>query len=174
VATVYRDDGRHPGTAAVTSPIAGRVLGLLAGRGDLIQVGSPVLSLEPFTRALEVVVYVPASVGATIRSGTPVQISPTNVPAQTYGYLRGTVRYVGPFPTTLQGITRTLGTDEMARAFAAVAAPIEVRVALQPDQATASGYAWTSSRGPLARLAGGTLCTATIILGQHRPIDMGA
>jgi HlyD family secretion protein len=115
--------------------------------------------------------YLPLADGKQVRPGMAVQLSPSTVQQEVYGFLVGEVASVAPFPSTYEGILRTLGSDDLVQALNVGTAPIEIHVELTADPASASGYRWSSSVGPAAPLESGTLGTATIITGEQRPLD---
>ncbi|MEW5986218.1 MAG: NHLP bacteriocin system secretion protein [Chloroflexota bacterium] len=158
----------------VTSPYTGRVLEVKVDQGNLVSAGASLLSLELVGDdvKLEAVMYVSPTDGKNVQPGLDVQISPSTVRPEEYGFLLGTVKAVGEFPSTFEGILRTLGSEELAQALAVGAAPIEIQIELLPDPTTPSGYRWSSRAGPPAEIQSGTLGTATIIVGQQRPISL--
>jgi HlyD family secretion protein len=50
--------------------------------------------------------------------------------------------------------------------------PLQLIVDLEPDSNTPSGYKWTSSTGPQARISPGTLCRASVTVKRQAPISM--
>lgn len=159
----------------VVSAHAGRILEIKVDSGSLIERGTPILSLEVMDsglRDLEVVIYVPAAEGKRVRPGMDVQISPSTVEREVYGFMLGQVISVGEFPATRQGMLRVLGSEELVQALSGAGAPIEIRVHLMLDPQTPSGYAWSSSQGPPLQIDSGTFCTAWIKIRQQRPISL--
>jgi multidrug efflux pump subunit AcrA (membrane-fusion protein) len=170
VATIVTANGR---TAEILSPFTGRVLELKVDSGYLVSRGTTVLNMELTGDdvALEAVMYLPLADGKQVQPGMTVQLSPSTVRPELYGFLLGEVASVAPFPSTYEGILRTLGSDDLIQALDVGTAPLEVHVALLPDPSTASGYRWSSAEGPPAPVQSGTLGTATIITGRQRPLD---
>lgn len=159
----------------VTSPHAGRVVEIKRNEGAMVAAGTALLSLEltgPQARHLQVIAYVPAGRGHEVREGMTVQVSPTTAPRQEYGFLYGTVRTVSRFPATPDGMARVLGDPTRVQGLAAQGPPFATYIALEPDEASASGYRWSSSRGNSVPLASGTLCTVSITVRVRRPIAM--
>jgi len=159
----------------VVSAYAGRILEIKVDSGSLIERGTPILSLEVMDgglRDLEVVIYVPAAEGKRVRPGMDVQISPSTVEREVYGFMMGKVISVGEFPATRQGMLRVLGSEELVQALSGAGAPIEIRAHLMLDPQTPSGYAWSSSQGPPLQIDSGTFCTAWIKIRQQRPISL--
>ena len=169
----------EPGQSAsqpVISPYSGRIVELLIDVGSPIEKNAPLLSLEGLNPAgrvdLVAVIYMAPAEGKKIRPGMEVQVSPSTVRREEYGFMRGQVASVGQFPATPQGMLRVLGNSELVKTLSAVGAPIEVRVTLSADAANTSGYAWSSPAGPPLQVDSGTLCTAWITLEQRRPISL--
>jgi multidrug efflux pump subunit AcrA (membrane-fusion protein) len=177
----------------VISPYAGRVLEVRVTEGNYIAGGTALLSLEQPGRPLEAVLYLAPADAKKVEPGMAVQVSPASVKREEYGLLLGRVTAVGAFPTTLAGMRRLLGSEELARSLSASGPPVEVRVELERNAATYSGYQWTSTQGSLAdtlaawlpvdwaaplepapgppiRLQSGTPCTANVITDEQAPI----
>lgn len=178
----------------VTSLHDGRVLEVRARRGDVIQAGAELASVEPSDLPLEAVLYIPAVDAKKVRAGMDVQISPATVPQETYGRLLGRVVAVGQFPASIASMRRVLGNDDLARVLSNDGTPIEVHVELRQSATTLSGYAWTSTLsssgdwlsmlagprttktsatlGPTVTLESGTLCRAVVVLDEQAPITL--
>jgi pyruvate/2-oxoglutarate dehydrogenase complex dihydrolipoamide acyltransferase (E2) component len=194
VAWVYPTENQ---AVAVTSPYSGRVLDVRVARGDVVQMGTILLSLEQPGGALEALIYLPPLDGKKVLPGMTVQIAPASVKQEEYGLLLARVYAVGSFPATQQGMRRLLGSDELAKSLSSNGAPIEVRAELERNPNTYSGYQWTSTlsslaglltgwlpsewtrtwlpawataQGPPVTLESGTLVTADVITGEQAPI----
>ncbi len=159
----------------IVSPYAGRVLELMAGEGDLVSPGVPVMKLglaEEGTNDLRVILYVPTEDGKKIRAGMAIQIAPATVRPEEFGYIEGTVTHVADFPSTTQGMMHVLKNDQLVGQLSQAGAPFEVEAALTLDPAVFSGYRWTSSLGPPVRIHSGTPCTAWITVATQRPASL--
>jgi multidrug resistance efflux pump len=156
----------------VVSLYAGRVVELAATRGSVLPAGGAVASLEALDKPLEAVIYMPAASGKNVRPGLDVQVSPANLSREEYGFMRGKVRSVATFPASFGAMMLVLGNEQLVHEFLADGTPIEVRIDLEPDATTPSGYRWSSSAGPSAAVNSGTLCDATITLSEQHPIEL--
>ncbi|HET6229540.1 MAG TPA: NHLP bacteriocin system secretion protein [Longimicrobiaceae bacterium] len=162
-------------SSEVVSPYTGRVLEVMTEQGHVINRGEPVLRMDlagKTVKSLEAVIYVPSTQGKKIRPGMRIQISPSTVRQEEYGYVLGTVTYVSDFPATAQGMSRILKNDALVTALAGGGAPYEVHADLIPDPDTHSRYRWSSPGGPPTEIQSGTLCKAFITLVERRPIEM--
>jgi HlyD family secretion protein len=156
---------------AVVASHDGRVLELMAERGDVVQVGDPVLSFEMAGEELVAVLFVPASDGKKIRPGMAAQVVPATVKREEHGYMEGEVTWVADYPSTSRGMLRLLANDTLVERLIAEGPPIQVNVTLRRDAATPTGFAWTSSRGPELDISSGTLASGRVIVRRDRPLQ---
>jgi HlyD family secretion protein len=67
---------------------------------------------------------------------------------------------------------RTIKNHQMVSTLAGSGAPFEVRVALDIDPKTPSGFKWSSSVGPETTLSGGSPCKAEIVTRSETILQM--
>lgn len=156
----------------IVSQIDGRVLDTKISSGSIIQPGEPLISLEQSggTVKMEAVVYVPAEQGGKILSGMEVQISPTTVNKEEYGFMLGRVIAVSKYPSTTESMMQTLGNENLVSMLAGQSAPIMVRIDLIPDSDTESGYKWSTPSGPPISIQSGMIIQGSVIISRERPI----
>ncbi|HEY8019623.1 MAG TPA: NHLP bacteriocin system secretion protein [Thermoanaerobaculia bacterium] len=157
---------------AVVSPFAGRVLEQMVDRGDVINPGTPILSVEVQSEELMAVLFVPASAGKQVQAGMPARISPSTVKKEEYGYMVGRVTWVAAFPSTTRGMVRLLGNEALVTKLMQEGPPIQVNVALAAGARTPSGYRWSSSTGPPGKISSGTLADGSVVVRQDRPLSL--
>jgi HlyD family secretion protein len=166
---------RYRMASEVISPYTGRILEVMVQAGTIVSQGQPVMRLDRLgssVEELEAVLYVSGVDGKKVRPGMEVQVSPTMVKREEYGFIRARVVRVSDFPSTADGMMRTLKNDQLVRTFLQAGAPYEVRATLQLDDTTPSGFEWSSSSGPDAQIQSGTIATATVTVEDHRPIAL--
>ncbi|HTG33398.1 MAG TPA: NHLP bacteriocin system secretion protein [Thermoanaerobaculia bacterium] len=156
----------------ILSPYSGRVLEVLANRGDVVNPGTAILSVEVLSENLQAVLFVPASTGKKVQPGMTVRLSPSTVKREEYGSLLGKVTWVAEFPSTSRGMIRLLGNEALVTRLMEQGPPIQVNVALTRDPATPTGYRWSSSRGPNLKISSGTLASGDIVVQEDRPIRL--
>ena len=162
-------------TSAVVTPYSGRILEIMTEQGHVVNRGEPVVRIDPVGRAvksLEAVIYVSSDAGKKIRPGMPIQISPSTVREEEYGFMIGTVTYVSDFPATPDGMLRVLKNEQLVQTLAGDGAPYEVHADLVPDSRTASQYRWSSPAGPPTQIHSGTLARAQVTVTRVRPVEM--
>lgn len=159
----------------VVAPFAGRVLEMKQDPGSFVGAGTPIMSLhagEQTSKGLQAVVYVIPTKGKSIRPGMVAQVSPSTSKREEFGYLIGKVGLVSEFPSTREGMLRVLPNPDLVMSLSGQGAPFAVYVDLVPDQATTSGYQWSSTKGRTQSVGSGTLCHVTIVMRERRPIEM--
>lgn len=161
-------------SAYVRSPYEGKVIELMTKKGQLIELGVPVVSIEVANTTssdLEAVIYLPPDEGKKVHKGMRARVAPSTVKIEEFGYIEGTVIQVSEYPSTRYGMARVLGSEDLVQTFLKTEAPIAVTVKLKKRK-TQSGYHWTSSQGPPIEINAGTLCDANIVLAQQKPISL--
>lgn len=156
----------------VLSPFSGRVLEILANRGNVVTPGAPVLSVEVLSEDLMAVLFVPASAGKTVQPGMVVQVTPSTVKREEFGSILGRVIWVAEFPSSARGMTRLLGNEALVTKLMTEGPPIQVNVALRRDARTPTGYRWSSSRGPSLKISSGTLAAGDVVVKTDRPMTL--
>jgi HlyD family secretion protein len=156
----------------ITTPYSGRVLELMTDVGELIAPGNKVFTLEEIEEPIDTIIYVNAGEGKKVRPGMDVQISPSTVKREEYGFIKGVVAEVSDFPVTPEGLMRVLRNDTMVSGMTSQGAPIEVKVKLLKDPDTPTGFQWSSSEGPPYPVFTGTLTTGAIVVEKKKPIAL--
>ncbi|NDD29362.1 MAG: HlyD family efflux transporter periplasmic adaptor subunit [Proteobacteria bacterium] len=169
---------QYPATATtpITSPFAGTVTQIMAKPGAVVQVGDTLMNTASVNDHLEAVLYLPLDKGKKVVVGQAVQVTVSTVDREKYGYLVGTIKEVATYASTNELMRETLGNENLVQLFqsggAYQGAPLKIKVRLQGDLSTPSGYHWSSDQGPPFAISPGTVCTAAIATGSERPMDM--
>lgn len=157
----------------IVSQLDGRILEVNITKGSIIQPGESLITLEQEdgTVNMEAVIYVPATQGGIILPGMEVEISPTIVKKEEYGYMLGRVISVSEYPATTQSMMQTLGNENLVSLLAGQGASLMVLVDLIPDGNTESGYKWSSPEGPPMSIHSGILVQSSVIIKREKPIS---
>ena len=156
----------------VVSPYAGQVLERKVDPGSTVHDGEPVLSIQPRSENLELLAYLPSSHVKTIRAGMPVQISPTSIKREEFGYMKGMVIHVSEYPTTPEEMMRNFQNAALVNALTGGSPVTEIRIRLSRDPRSPSGFSWSTSHGPSLALTSGSLCNIEVITQRKRPIEL--
>jgi multidrug efflux pump subunit AcrA (membrane-fusion protein) len=154
----------------VASPYSGRVVDVTVAGGQVLGVGTAVLTVErtdlPGDRLLAMVL-VPEGSAAGIAPGQTVDLSVSSAPPQAFGVLRGRVSAVSDFPLSADALAALLGGPDAAAGYGA--GRRLVTVDLEPAR-TPSGYRWSTEAGYPRPLASQATVSATITVGSQAPI----
>ena len=158
----------------VVSPYSGRIVEVMMNEESLFNPGMTLASIEPSgigLKNLEAVVFVPFQEGKRIKTAMDVQVTPSVVKKEEYGFIYGRVTYVSNYPATVDGMMKILGNDNVVKSLANIGPSIQVNIDLIPSSKTESGFKWSSPKGPQLKLQTGTLCSGSIVV-QEPPIQL--
>lgn len=156
----------------VKSPTAGIVAEIRVRVGDHVKAGQPILSIIPEDENLYALVFVPAAKSKLIQIGMPAEISPTMINKLEYGTIKGRVESVSVLPITQENMMTLLKNEDLVRFFLGQTPLMSVKILLNKNAVTPSGYQWTNSKGPNMHLTQGTLIETRINVETKRPIDL--
>lgn len=147
---------------AVLTPFAGKVIATKANVGQIVQPGTPILTLERQGAAQAgvpmVIVYVTAADGKKIKVGMPAEVSPSTSRREEDGYLRGRVVRVADVPASSASMARVLQNDRLVESFmSGLRTPFEVEVELETEPGDPTTPRWSSQRASALKVDSGTL-----------------
>jgi HlyD family secretion protein len=150
----------------------GVVVELRSGAGMLVRQGQALLALEQQGDGLEMAAFVESQFGKQLQPGMEARIAVSSARREHFGMLIGDVTSVSDFPLSLEALRAIIHNDALAQSFMRAGPPFLVRLAMQRDPTTLSGYRWTSDRGEAVTLSSGIPSTVEIITGRRRPITL--
>ena len=156
----------------VKAPANGAVANLSVINGAYISQGSVALSVMQRFDDDVIMCYAPVSAGKSIEPGMEVVVCPMNVNKDEYGHMKGEVVFVDPFVTSQSQILSEIADQSLAQAFANQGPVMAVKVKLQKDSSTASGYYWSSKRAKDIIVYDGTMVSAEVITEDKKPITL--
>ncbi len=156
----------------VVTPYAGQVVEVQVSPGSLVQVGTPVISLQPDVVKLEAVLFTPAARAKEVQPEMDAEISPTEVRREEFGYIRGKVTFIADYPATEEALMRIFENAPLVRTLISGGPVTEVHVEMQADPSTPTGYRWSSAQGAPIKLSGGALCQGEIVTRKQRPVTL--
>lgn len=159
-------------SSKVDSVVNGRVLAVHTDRGKVVHQGDPILSVEPEGGGLGLHFYVPASQGKRVSPEMQVQITPSTVKREEYGFMIGKVARVSEFPASSQGMMSVLDNADLVKSLLSKGPVIAIQADLVRDSSTASGFKWSSVKGAEVLINAGTLGSAQIVVKEQPPITL--
>ena len=159
-------------TIALRSVRGGTVMTTLVGSGSFVSPGTQVAAVAPAGERLSATLFVPVEQGELVRQGMQVEISPDAFPRNAYGALLGRIAHVNTFPAPPKHLLVIVPNRTLIAELTGNRAVVEVTASLESDPRTPSGLAWSTGRGPNAKVWAGTPCTATILVSRMRPLQL--
>jgi multidrug efflux pump subunit AcrA (membrane-fusion protein) len=162
-------------TREVTSSFAGQVVSIAVSTGQIVGVGSQVITMERTeggSDRLVAMLFVSSRDVAGIIPGQSVTLAVSSAPAAAFGLLRGRVSSISQYPLTSLEISALVGGDLPIGPLEVGGAPYLVTVSLLTDNATVTGYSWTTAGGPPTALALQVPAAGTVTLGTFAPITL--
>ena len=156
----------------VRSPVEGRVFSVPARVGEVVTPGSVVVNAEHGTSsdALVAVLFLPATVPATLPVGEQVQLTVQTAPVNQYGVLRGRILSVDKALSTRQEVAEFVGDADLAASLAGTGGGRRVVVGLDKSK-TPSGYRWSTKDGPPFAIPSRTILVGNLPQPPARPIE---
>lgn len=158
----------------IRSPLSGTgtLLEITVKSNQLVNAHMPIMSLQPDPEKLEAWLFLPPGEGKRVGKGMEVHLALASAKKEDFGTMVGKVGSVSPLPATPQLMLRVLENPTLVTSFSQEGAPIYVVVNLVTDTNNATGYCWTSRKGPPMQITSGTLCEGTITLTNRSLITI--
>jgi HlyD family secretion protein len=156
----------------VVSPYGGQVIELKADTGGVVTQGGAVLSVQPEVETLEALVYLPANKAKGAKLNQEAQISPSTIKREEFGFIKAKVVYVADYPATPAALMRNFQNDSLVKSLTAAGPVTELRVVLERDPSSPSGFLWSSSHGPDITISSGTICTVDVVTREQKPYTL--
>ena len=164
--------------ATIVADASGRVSNVNVAPGDRVRVGDSLARLSVATEAeddgWELVAYFSAAEARKLAKGMSAVVTPSTVKAEREGGIRGRVTSVGTFFETPESIQCDFRNDAFTQWIMSRTdgMPVKVRMLLETDPASASGFRWTGGDGPDIRIADGTVAAVAATVRRHRPAKL--
>ena len=99
-----------------------------------------------------------------------VQVSPSSVKREEFGFMKGKVEYVSAYPATRSALMRDFQNESLAVSLQSAGPVNEFRVALEHDPKTPSGFKWSTAMGAPTLVSSGTICSVQVVVRRQKPI----
>ena len=156
-------------TTSIRSDFHGRVIEVLARQGQRVLEGQAIVTCDRALTLLEVEIFVPAAEGKKILPGMRIQVVPSTVQREEYGFMTGKVSSVDLFPISRDALLSWLKNDKLVDSVMQKGPLLSVLGSLDRDPSTKSGFHWSSLKGADVELTAGTMGTAEVVVSQQPP-----
>lgn len=153
----------------------GKIIELDVSPGDYIDQGALLgWALYPLEDEQTLVChsYFKISEGEQVFAGMQAKMGLESVDVQSFGYLEGEVAFVSSFPVSDKDLSKIIRNPQLVT-YIKQGAPTVIAVHVKPkiDTSTASGYAWSSKKGPNEFVKSGTICNVKVVVENRKPIS---
>jgi HlyD family secretion protein len=159
----------------VFSPYEGRIMDINFKEGNLINKGSPILTLEKRGKNinnLKAVLYIQPLEAKNVKIGMKVHLVPSHVKQAEHGYMLGLTTFVSDYPVTQSSMMKELENQTLVTNLSSLGALYKFEATIIPDPNTVNGYKWSTPHGYPYEINSGSLCQAQIVVKEQRPISL--
>lgn len=159
----------------VYSAVAGLVVGVRQERGSVLDAGSSLVEIQVGGKAgdpLGCVAYLSLKTGKRAAAGMTAEVAPTIAKRSRYGFIRASVTSVEEYVASDEQLLNVFANQSMVDEIRKNLGPvIRVRLDLETDASTPTGFRWSTREGYPVRLTAGTEVGIEVVVEQRRPIS---
>ena len=152
----------------VRTRYSGRVVEVRYEVGEILPAGSNLVGLEDQGGGLRVSAFLNAKQAKNVQAGMPVQISPSTVKREEFGFLRGTVESVASYPASPERMELILRNKMLVENINKDGSMLEAVIRL--DTKPNGRFYWAFGDGPGQDPTAGTVCQVSVQTGESAPI----
>lgn len=156
----------------VTSPAEGYILSINTAVGKVVSDGGSIATLASHGTGLDAIVFMEPNQGQRVNTGMAALITPQIIEKEEFGSLKGHVLTVSPFPVANETLVAALQNPELTKEFTDSGPPTAIRIRIERNPNTFSGYQWSSSRGPDKKIIPGMLADVRITVREQPPLSL--
>lgn len=160
-------------TQLIHSVFSGEIIQISSPEGARLERGQRVALLDNGGDSkLRIQGYVSLLSGKNISAGMPVQISPSSVKREEFGYLLGNVSAVAEYPEDASSIDQFLNDSNLSQQItSSIRDPLQIDIALA-EGTDAQQYQWSTSKNPPQKLSVGTYAEFSVLTASKKPIEL--
>lgn len=164
--------------ATIVADAPGRVSNVNVAPGDRVRIGDSLARISVVTGTAtdgwELVAYFSAAEARKLVNGMSAVVTPSTVKAEREGGIRGRVTSVGTFFETPESIQCDFRNNAFTQWIMSRTdgMPVKVRMLLETDPTSTSGFRWTGGSGPDIRIEDGTVAAVAATVRRHRPAKL--
>lgn len=158
----------------VTAPYNSTVISLEAREDELLQFGSPIMTLASHAggRLDQAMAFIELAEKDKVRPGMSVLITPADLQKEKHGSIVGTVVTIRNAPETPLSLRQKLSSDMVQRDIATLGAPVLTTIELERHADAPDYLAWTTNSINSYLPSNGGLAHVSIIVEQEAPITL--
>lgn len=158
----------------VAAPKDGIVNRINLENGQSVISGQKIAEIRTTSKDAKIVrSYVSLSKAKKLAEGMKVVLVPTTVKEEQSGHITGYIKHISLYGESEEDMYNKLGDELLVNAFRSISSEpvMEVLIALDTNDKTRSGYAWSSKNGESIILDDFTLMSVRVVLSTQTPIE---
>ncbi len=168
---LYSDYESHSVICAETSGTIQNIVqaGEMLGEGDEV---ANILVNSQYSNNRQIAAYVPLSVAKRLTLGMEMQICPSYLSREEYGYMEGYVSSIGEVPVTEESLRSYYGNLEYVSDILPSQSCVEILISIQMDENSENQFRWSNVKGETVAVEVGTVCDIQAVVEKEKPIDL--
>ena len=175
---------RHTLNATIVAPFEIEIVDVMVHEGDYVSRGMDVITALRVLPAGsvenrenqddQVVGFVNFHLGMDIEPGMPVQVAIPFAESTRYGFVKGVIEKVATYTSDRAAVAQQVGSESLAALIdqSTGNVPLMIEVALEHDDTTPSGFAWTTGSGFPEVIPDLSVVAFKVTTRYERPVDM--
>ena len=159
----------------VYTDVAGVVVGVRQDRGAVLDAGDSLVEIQVGGRKggpLKCLAYLSLKTGKRATVGMPAEVSPTVAKRSRYGFIDAKVSSVEEYVASDAQLDNVFANRSIVQQIRKDLGPvIRVKIEMESDPATVSGFRWSTRKGYPVVLTPGTEVQVDVIVEERRPIS---
>lgn len=143
--------------------------------GELLSAGEQVANIlvnSQYTNNRQVVAYVPMKVAKRMKTGMEVQICPSYISREEYGYMEGYISSIGEVPVTEDSLRKYYGNLKYVEDILPAESCVEIMIGIQVDENSQNLFRWSNKKGRSVTVEVGTVCDIRAVIESNTPISL--
>ena len=175
---------RHSLNATIRAPFEIEIVDVMVHEGDFVSQGLDVITAlrvlpaesaeTNAEKSDQVLGFVNFHLGMDIEPGMPVQVAIPFAESTQYGFVKGVIEKVATYTSDRAAVAQQVGSESLAAVIAQSTGdvPLMIQVALEHDESTPSGLAWTTGSGFPEVIPDLSVVGVKVTTRYERPVDM--
>lgn len=168
---LYSDYESH---SVIRAEMSGTVQNIVRA-GEMLEKGDEVANIlvnSQYSNNRQIAAYVPLSVAKRLTLGMEMQICPSYLSREEYGYMEGYVSSIGEVPVTEESLRSYYGNLEYVSDILPSQSCVEILISIQMDEESANQFRWSNVKGETVAVEVGTVCDIQAVVEKKKPIDL--
>ena len=147
----------------------------IVSSGELLEEGDQVANIlvdSQYSNNRQIAAYVPLTVAKRLEAGMEVQICPSYISREEYGYMEGYITSIGEVPVTEESLRKYYGNLEYVADILPSQSCVEILIGIQMDEDSENHFRWSNEKGEKVAVEAGTVCDIQAVVEKEKPFHL--